>query len=166
MSASYARGSSAKGILGAGDQHAGAAGLAPDALVAHARRTIVVVAREEFALVDPQFSVEEMQLFDARMCMCWVTRARRETYQHTDPLPFCIGREQLAFDSRRDLFPFRLGPLLYRRQEARHKPCLQRGSGTQYIAGPGDEPIDHRAEALPLALAIRARGEVRLDRGH
>ena len=49
--------------VGAGDENAGAARLAPDALVARSRRTVVVVARDELALVDPQLTVEEMQLF-------------------------------------------------------------------------------------------------------
>ena len=101
-----------KGIFGAGDENTGAAGLAPDALVARSRRTVVVVARDELALVDPQLAVEEMQLFHARMSMRGVTRAGREAHQHADPVPFRVGREQLAFDSGRDLFPFRLGPLL------------------------------------------------------
>ena len=41
-----------------------------------ARRTVVVVAREELALVDPQLTVEEMQLFHARMRMRGVTARR------------------------------------------------------------------------------------------
>jgi hypothetical protein len=52
--ASCARSALAKGVFGAGDEDAGAAGLAPDALVARSGRTVVVVAREELALVDPQ----------------------------------------------------------------------------------------------------------------
>jgi quercetin dioxygenase-like cupin family protein len=52
-----------------------------------------------------------MQLFYARMRMRGITRAGRETYQHADAVPFRVGREQLAFDPGRDLFPFRLGPL-------------------------------------------------------
>src|SRR5690348_5913481 len=166
-------GTSAKSIFGAGDEHAGAAGLAPDALVARAGRTVVVVTRKEFALVDPQLPVEEMQLFDARMGMPWVTRAGREAYQHADSMPFRVGREQLAFDPGRDLLPFGFGPPRRRRQhwwrasllgDTKRKTRLQRCSRTQHIGGPGDKPIDHRAEALQLALAIRARGDVRLDR--
>ena len=45
-----------------------------------------------------------------------VTRAGREAYEHADPVPFRVGREQLAFDPGRDLFPFRLGPLPRRRR--------------------------------------------------
>src|SRR5688572_1787809 len=106
----------AKDIFGTGNENAGAASLAPDALVAGARRTIVVVAREELPLVDPQLTVKEIQLFCACMSMRRVSHARRETYQHADPVPFDIGREQLTFDPRRDLFPFRIGPLARRRQ--------------------------------------------------
>ena len=43
---------------------------------------------------------------------------------------------------------------------------LERRRRTQYIGGPGDEPIDHRPEALQLALAIRARGDVGFGRGN
>src|SRR6516164_7807188 len=170
-----ARGASAKSVFGAGDENTGAACLTPDALVARSRRTVVVVARDQLALVDPQFTVKEMQLFDARMRMRGVTRAGREAYQHADAVPFRVGREQLAFDPRRDLFPFRLGPLPRRRQhrllpgllrDAKCKGSLQRLRWTQHVGGPRDEPIDHRTETLQLALAIRAQGDVCLDRGH
>jgi hypothetical protein len=39
----------AKAIFGAGNQHAGAPGLAPDAVVARARRSVGVVARKSYA---------------------------------------------------------------------------------------------------------------------
>src|ERR1700752_3448785 len=107
----------AKDVLGAGDEQTGAARLAPDALVARSRRTVIVVAREQLALVDPQLAVEEMQLFGARMTMRGVGGAGREAYQHADPVPLRVGREQLAFDAGRDLFPFRLGPGLARRRQ-------------------------------------------------
>src|SRR5436309_11765538 len=77
--------SSAQNVFGTGDENAGAARLAPDALVARPKRTAVVVAREELALVDPQLTVKEMQLLYARMSMRRVTRARREAHQHADP---------------------------------------------------------------------------------
>ena len=67
----------AKDIFGTGDENAGAASLAPDALVARAGRTIVVVAREELPLVDPQLTVKEIQLFYACMSMRRVAHARR-----------------------------------------------------------------------------------------
>ena len=102
--------------LGGGDEKTGAACLAPHALVTRTRRTVVVGARQELAPVDPQLTVEEMQLFDARMSMCRITCARREAYQHADSVPLCVGREQLAFNPSRDRFPFRLGPPLCRRQ--------------------------------------------------
>src|SRR6266513_4665803 len=102
MGAACARGASAQNVLGAGDEKTGAARLAPDALVARSRRTVVVVARKELALIDPQLTVEKMQLFCARVGMRRVTRARCEAYQHADPVPFRVGREQLAFDSGRD----------------------------------------------------------------
>ena len=107
---------SAKDIVDTGDENAGAASLAPDALVARARRTVVVVARIELALVDPQLAVEEMELFYAGMNMRRVSSAGREAYQHADPVPFGVGCEQLAFDPRRDQFPIWLGPLLRQRQ--------------------------------------------------
>src|SRR6185503_14001738 len=132
---------SAKNIFGTGDENAGAAGLAPDALVARARCTVVVVAREELAFVDPQLTVEEMQLFYACMSMRGVTGAGREAYQHANPVSCGIGREQLAFDPGRNLFPFRLGPLPRQRQhwllaglrgDAKREARLQRCSGTQH----------------------------------
>jgi hypothetical protein len=86
-----------------------------------------------------------------------------------------FGREQLAFDPGRDLFPFRLGRLTRRRQhrlfprllgDTKRKTRPQRFGRTQEVGGPGDEPIDHRAEALQLALAIRARGDMGFGRGN
>jgi hypothetical protein len=68
------------------------------------------VARQELARVDPQLAIEKMG---------GITRAGRRAYRHANPLPFGVGGEQLAFDPGRDLFPFRLGPALRRRQ---HRP--------------------------------------------
>src|SRR6185295_8230451 len=89
---------------------------APDPIVTRSRRTVVVVSREELALVYPQLTIQEMQLFYVRMRMPWITRAGRKAYQHADPVPLRVGREQLAFNPGRDLFPFRLGPPPRRRQ--------------------------------------------------
>src|SRR5438874_7290980 len=69
MDALDARDASMKDIFGAGDEDAGAARLAPDALVACSRRTVIVIAGHELLLVDPQFTIEEMQLFDASVGM-------------------------------------------------------------------------------------------------
>jgi len=173
MSAFRAERASAKDIRSTGDEKTGAAGLAPDTLVARSRRTVVVVAGEELALVDPQFTVEEMQLFDARVGMRGVTGAGRKAHEHANPVPLCVRREQLAFDPRRDLLPFGLGPLSRRWQyrrlpgllgDATRKASLQGGRRAQHVCGPGDELSDHRAEALQLALAIRTRGDVRFGR--
>src|SRR5205814_3283019 len=40
--------------------------------------------------------------------------------------------------------------------DATRKPRLQRCRRTQHIGRPGNEPVDHRAQALQLAPAIRA----------
>src|SRR6185436_4082631 len=170
-----ARAASTKGIFGAGDENAGAAGLAPDALVEGSRRAIVVVARNELAPVDKQLAVKEMQLFYARMSMRGVTRAGREADQHADPVVFRVAREQFAFDPGRDLFPFRLRPLPRRRQhrlfpglfgDTKGKPRLQRCRRTQHVGGPGNEPIDDRAQAVQLPSAIAARGDMGFGRGN
>ena len=118
---SRARDASAKGIFGAGDKNTGAACLAPDALVERLRCTIVMIARHELAPIDPKLPVEQMQFFDAGMSVRRVTRARREPHQHADALVLRVVREQLAFDSRCDLFPFRLGPLPRQRQHRRFR---------------------------------------------
>jgi hypothetical protein len=67
MGAARVRSASAKGIFGAGDENAGAARLAPDALVVRPRRPVIVLARQELARVDAELAIQEMQLFDARM---------------------------------------------------------------------------------------------------
>ena len=54
---------------------------------------MVIPSRKELTLVDPQLAVEEMQLFHTRMLMAWVTCAGCKAYQHTDPVPFRVGRE-------------------------------------------------------------------------
>src|SRR5689334_14012498 len=81
VGAAGARGNLAKNVFSVGHENAGTACLAPDALVARSRRAIVVVAWEELALVDPQLSVEEMQLFDARMRVRRIARPGREADQ-------------------------------------------------------------------------------------
>jgi hypothetical protein len=85
-------------------------------MVFRSGRTVIVVTGHELAFVDPQLAIEKMQLFYAGMSMRWVTRAGRQPYQHADPVPLRVGREQLAFDPWRDLFPFRFGPLQRRRR--------------------------------------------------
>jgi hypothetical protein len=163
--ASCARSASAKGIFDAGDEDAGAAGLAPDALVARSGRTVVVVAREELALVDPQLPVKEVQLFYAYMSMRRVTGAGREPHQHADPVSLRVGREQLAFDAGRDLFPFRLGPASRRRRHRRfpgllgdttRQAFLQRGRRTQHIVG----------QATKLSITGRRLASSRWHSGH
>jgi len=100
--------------------------------------------------------------------LCGTPRVRRELPAHThageedcissngdygsttqaDAVPLRVGREQLAFDPGRDLFPFRLGPLPRPRQyrlisrplrDAKCKPPLQRCRWTQHVGGPGDD---------------------------
>src|SRR2546421_1935145 len=56
---------SAQNVFGAGDEDAGATGPAPDQLVAGAGLAAVVVAGIELALIDPQLTVEEVQLLHA-----------------------------------------------------------------------------------------------------
>jgi hypothetical protein len=52
-------------VLSTRNENASAARLAPNALVARPGRTVVVVAGKELALIDPQLTAEEMQLFYA-----------------------------------------------------------------------------------------------------
>src|SRR5689334_11225748 len=101
------------------------------------------------------------------MSMRRVTGAGREAYQHANSVPCGVGREQLAFDPGRDLFPFRLGPLTHGRQhwwlarllgDAKREACLQRGSWTKHIGGPGNKSIEHWTDVLHFALTVRARG--------
>src|SRR5205807_7093341 len=120
---------------------------------------VIVIARKEFALVDPQFTVKEMQLFYARVPMRYVTPAWRQPNHHTYPFSYRVGREQLALNAWRDLSPFRLRPMLRRRWhgflsglrgDAKRKTPLQGRRRTQHIGGPGDEAVDYRAEAFQL----------------
>src|SRR5438309_9996136 len=106
-----------KDTFGAGHEEAGAACLAAVGLVAGSWHTIVVVARHELLLVDPQFAVEEMRSEERRVGIECVAGWWREAHKNADPVSFDVGREQLALDPGRDLFPFRLGPLLLRSQQ-------------------------------------------------
>src|ERR1043166_7894227 len=116
-----------------------------------------------------------MELFYARMSMRGVSGAGREAYQHANSMPFGVGRQQLAFDPGRNLYPVRLEPLLRQRQHrllagllanAKREPCLQRCTWTTHIGGPGDEPIEHRTEALHFALTVRARRDMGFGHGN
>jgi hypothetical protein len=75
---------------------------------------------------------------------------------HSIPGATCShsGSGPLPRRGRHGLFPRHLG-------DAKRKTSLQRSRRTQHISGPGDEPIDHRAETLQLALAARARSDMR-----
>src|SRR5256885_12035291 len=81
--------------------------LAPDALVARSRRTVIVVAREELAFVEDRKStrLNYSYLVISYAVLCF--NNKREADQHADPVPFRVGREQLAFAAGCDLFPFR-----------------------------------------------------------
>src|SRR6185369_7423506 len=103
-----------------------------------------------------------------------VTGAGREAYQHANSVPSSVGREQLAFDAGRHLFPFRLRPLRRGRQDrllagllgdAKREACLERCSRTKHIARPGNKSIEQRAEAFHFALTLRARGDMSFGHG-
>ena len=65
--AQYPRRASAKGVPGAGDEHAGAAGLAPHALVARAGARRGCSRRGKACARRSKLAVEQMQLLDAGM---------------------------------------------------------------------------------------------------
>src|SRR5579871_35443 len=164
---------SAKNIFRAGDEDAGAACLAPDPVVPSSRRAIIVVPGHEPAVVDPQLAIEKMKFFHVRMRVRGIMRSGRETYQHADPLSFRVIRQELAFDSGRDLFPFRLRPRLYRRDHRRFsrifrnalcKTRFQRGGRTEHIGRPADQTVEHRAKTLQFLPAIRAARDMALGR--
>jgi hypothetical protein len=89
-------------VLRACDEHAGSRSRSR-----HSRRRFwpprSCNARDELSPVDPQLTVEEMQLLWGCMRMCGVARAGRAAYEHADAVPFRVGREQLALDPGRDL---------------------------------------------------------------
>src|SRR5579871_3788910 len=58
---------SANDVARAGDEQAGASGLAPNPLVRGPRMTLVVVAGAELARFDPKLAVEQVKFLDARM---------------------------------------------------------------------------------------------------
>src|ERR1700752_459489 len=83
--------SSSKNVLAIGDENAGAAPLAPEALVDRSRCAMVIVARDEFASIDPQLAAEKMQFFHVRMSVGRVACARRQPNQHARALPFLVN---------------------------------------------------------------------------
>src|SRR5579862_2767771 len=152
-------------VVGVGDEKAGAACLAPHPLVGRPGRGVVVIARKELALVDPQLAVEKVQFLDTRMSMCWVARSGCEAHKHGNPVCVRVARKQLALNPRRDLFPFRLAPLPRRQQRgllgglfgnATRKASSQRYRGAQDVGRPGNEAIDDAVHGCQLAQALRA----------
>src|SRR5579884_3439235 len=159
---------SEKKVSGAGEKQARAADFAPHALISLAGGTVVVVARQEPAAVDPQLPVQEMEFLGSRMRMCGIARVSRQAHQHADTAPLIVVREDLTLDSRRDLLPLRLGPAPPARRcrdladflsEPVGEAIPQGRRRTQHIGWPGGKAVDQRTQALQLALAISARGE-------
>jgi len=75
------------------------------------------------------------------------------------PIP---ARSKLVRPGASAAAPAAAGLLGYRKRGA--GPGRRRR--TQHIRGPGDKPVNHRAQALQLALAIRARGDMGFGRGN
>jgi hypothetical protein len=70
-----------KHVSGGGEENARAPGLAPDTLIGAASLRPVVVTWIELLLVDPQFSVQEIQLLDSPMAVRRIVGSRRETHE-------------------------------------------------------------------------------------
>src|SRR5688500_1674227 len=98
---------SAQRVFSTGHEHAGAAGLAPDTLVAGAWDRPVVIPGVELAIVDPQLAGEQVQLLYAGVGVRRILTARHEAHQHAHYVLFGVGREPLAGNARRDVFPGR-----------------------------------------------------------
>src|SRR5688500_4978132 len=73
---------SAQRVFSTGHEHAGAAGLAPDTLVAGAGGRAVVIAGVKLAVVDPQLAGEEVQLLYAGVGVRRILTARHQAHQH------------------------------------------------------------------------------------
>src|SRR5262245_2727829 len=101
---------SAKPVSGGGEEHARAAGLAPDPLVAGTGLSPVVVARIQLLVVDPELAVQQIQLFDPGMGVRRIGGPRREAYEHADAVFVGIRREQLEGEAGRGFFPLRFSP--------------------------------------------------------
>jgi hypothetical protein len=85
-------------------------------MVARARLAAVVVPGVELAFVDPELAVEKVQLLDPGVGVRRIARARREAHEHAHLMRFLVRGEQLAGNSRRHFFPFRLDPSALRGQ--------------------------------------------------
>src|SRR5262252_8598264 len=83
------------------DEQAGAAGFAPYALVAGTRLGPVVVAGLELAVVDPEVTIEEMQLLEPCVDVRRIFDAGLETHQHRDAISIAVRREELVRESGR-----------------------------------------------------------------
>src|SRR5215471_4266694 len=92
-----------------GEENAGAAGLTPDTMIDGSCLSPDIVAGIKLLLIDHQFAVEQVHLFNSCMAMRRIVGARREPYQHTHPSFLGIRREQFDGNAGRCLFPFRHG---------------------------------------------------------
>jgi len=94
-------------IPGACDEKASATGIALDAGVAGTSR-IVIISWNKLTFVNPQFAIEQVQLFNIGVGVRGITGAGGKAYQHADATSFRVSCQQLAFDTGRNLLPFRL----------------------------------------------------------
>src|SRR5688572_1551273 len=93
------------------DQHARAAGFAPDLLVGRAGLRPVVITGIQLSIVDIQLAIEQVKFFQPRMCVGWIVDAGIQAYQHADTVGPRITGKDLAVDSRRGLFPLEIRPM-------------------------------------------------------
>ena len=89
-----------------------AAGFGPHTMIYGISLGPNVIAGIQLLGINHQFTVKQMQFFQSRMAMRRVFSSWRKPDQHADAAFLLIGREQLARNAGRRLFPFWLRPPL------------------------------------------------------
>ena len=89
-----------------------AAGFGPHTMIYGISLGPNVIAGIQLLGINHQFAVKQMQFFPSRVALRRVFSSWRKPDQHADALFLLIGREQLAGNAGRRLFPFWLCPYL------------------------------------------------------
>ena len=71
-----------------------------------ARLAMNEIAGIQCSFIDLQYAVKKMQLFDARVPVCWIIGSGIKPDQHAHTIVFRVPREYLDVDTWRRFLPF------------------------------------------------------------
>src|SRR5581483_6995517 len=130
-----------------------------------ARLAVDEIAGMQCSVIDLQYAVEEMQFFNARMCVAGIIGSRIQPDQQAYAVVVPISREYFDVDTWRGFLPLWFNrPFQGRYKRPRSlftgdsllDAAPQRFRGTQDIGGPADKGTDYGPERLDFLPAIVA----------